>query len=71
MIYQLAESLGEYDPRKIANLPAQVLLHWQAHFNLQVIPPLQPDSLVVLPPETAVPASVAAQCADVMRVLNG
>lgn len=68
-MYTLADRLGEPDPRKIASLPADILLHWQAWLTLtgQVVedtPPEQPA--VAVPPAT----DQARQCADVMRILG-
>jgi len=31
----LADRWGEPDPRKIADLPADILLHWQAFLNMK------------------------------------
>lgn len=35
MAYALAYRLGEIDPRKIMDLPADVFMHWQAFLNIQ------------------------------------
>ncbi|KAB8308231.1 hypothetical protein EH227_15530 [Rouxiella chamberiensis] len=64
-MFSLAERFGESDPRKIANLPADILLHWKAWFSLRDnVAPLVPAQHVV----TNTPAD--QQCADVMRILG-
>lgn len=35
MAFALADRLGEIDPRKIMDLPADILMHWQAFLNIQ------------------------------------
>lgn len=70
LIFSLADRLGESDPRKIANLPADILLYWQAWYSLtgnavQVIADPPPD---ISEPKTN--PVVSQQCADVMRILG-
>ncbi|RJT50286.1 hypothetical protein CKQ54_23335 [Rahnella variigena] len=66
MVFSLAERFGESDPRKIANLPAEILLHWEAWFSLSGnAEPPDPAAPVVA---TNTPAD--RQCADVMRILG-
>lgn len=71
LIYSLADRLGEYDPRKIASLPAEILLYWQAWFSLTgnavTIPS---DSPPVPPAVSRVSPAVDQQCADVVRILG-
>lgn len=68
-MFTLADRLGEPDPRKIASLPADILLHWQAWLSLtgQVVenPPAE-SPVTSVPPAT----DQARQCADVMRILG-
>ncbi|ROU13816.1 hypothetical protein EB837_12210 [Kluyvera ascorbata] len=68
-MYNLADRLGEPDPRKIASLPADILLHWQAWLSLTMPdtgchPPAPPE--LSRPPQT----EQSQQCADVMRILG-
>ncbi|MEZ7798540.1 hypothetical protein ABUS55_18480 [Citrobacter pasteurii] len=69
VIFSLADRLGEPDPRKIASLPAEILLHWQAWLSLTgnavVNTPAQTPA-VTIPPVS----DMAGQCADVMRILG-
>ncbi|HDS6906970.1 TPA: hypothetical protein QHX44_000287 [Klebsiella oxytoca] len=66
-VFSLAARMGEYDPRKIASLPADILLYWQAWFSLV-------ESVGHIPapgPSASHPPSLAdQQCADVMRILG-
>lgn len=69
-IFSLADRLGESDPRKIANLPANILLHWKAFYSLTgntVETGTQAASGNA--PQTSVDQS-SRQCADVMRILG-
>lgn len=34
-IFSMADHFGEPDPRKIAELPADILMHWQAYLDLK------------------------------------
>lgn len=66
-IFALADRTGEYDPRKIASLPANILLYWQAWFSLTGSAGHVPAS----GPSASPPPPVAdQQCADVMRILG-
>lgn len=68
-VYSLADRLGEPDPRKIASLPAEILLHWQAWLSLTgntVENTPAPTPVNPLPPVN----DTAGQCADVMRILG-
>lgn len=69
-IFSLADRLGESDPRKIANLPADILLHWKAWLSLtgNTVERTAPEVPVSVP-QTRVDQS-ARQCADVMRILG-
>lgn len=66
MIFQLADRWGEPDPRKIAQLPANILTHWQAFFmsETEELPEFQPNITQIEP-------DIEAQCNDVMRIING
>jgi hypothetical protein len=68
-IFSLADRLGESDPRKIASLPANILLHWKAFYSLTGNT-VERGAPVV--PVTAPAASndPSRQCADVMRILG-
>ncbi|OVZ93049.1 hypothetical protein CBW54_02935 [Yersinia kristensenii] len=68
-MFQLADRWGEPDPRKIAELPVHIIMHWQAFFNLQAAPPPAFTPTDVPPPELTAPTPVADQYADIMRVL--
>lgn len=63
----MADHFGEPDIRKIASLPADIILHWQAWFsltgNVAEILPTEPDVIQPAP-------VVDQQCADVMRILG-
>lgn len=65
--FSLAAHLGEYDPRKIANLPADILLHWQAWLSLTSNPIQTPAQE---PPASPAVSVTDQQCADVMRILG-
>lgn len=66
-MFSLASRLGESDPRKIASLPADILLLWQAYFELHddetPKAEVHPDPAASRSPETD------QQCADVMRMI--
>jgi hypothetical protein len=67
LVYAIADHFKEPDPRKIASLPADIILHWQAWFALtgNVADPSQSE------PPALIPAPIIdQQCADVMRILN-
>ncbi|NSL16651.1 hypothetical protein HTE05_23910 [Serratia marcescens] len=51
MAYALADRLGEIDPRKIMDLPADILMHWQAFIDIQNEP--TPESPVRETPQPA------------------
>lgn len=34
-IFAMADHFGEPDPRKIADLPADIVTHWQAYLDLK------------------------------------
>ncbi|WP_272517541.1 MULTISPECIES: hypothetical protein [unclassified Providencia] len=65
----MADRWGEPDPRKIAQLPADIITHWQAFFM-----PGQGNT-TENQQATASIASVhtdfESQCHDVMRAING
>lgn len=68
-VFSLADRLGESDPRKIASLPDEILLHWQAWLSLtgNAVDSTSAQS----PVNTPQPATdTAGQCADVMRILG-
>lgn len=68
-IFCLADRLGEPDPRKIASLPDEILLHWQAWLSLTGN--AVENNPVPTPKETLPPVTdMAGQCADVMRILG-
>lgn len=56
-VFELADSLGESDPRKLLDLPADLLLHWQAYRGLK-----QDAIRESVPPVDAVPSYPAAEC---------
>ncbi|MFS3861347.1 hypothetical protein ACK6VY_17890, partial [Proteus mirabilis] len=68
--------LGEIDPFRVLNLPANTLLGWQAYFILKH------EKSSVIPPSESTPASenspkivsttksVEQQCADVMKMIG-
>lgn len=67
-VFSLAARMGEYDPRKIASLPADILLYWQAWFSLS-----GGEAVHLSAPETTTshsPSLADQQCADVMRILG-
>jgi hypothetical protein len=70
LIFSLADRLGESDPRKIANLPADILLYWQAWYSLtgNAVQAIGEPAPVAAPPKTN--PVVSQQCADVMRILG-
>jgi hypothetical protein len=63
----MADRFGEPDVRKIASLPAEIILHWQAWFALtgNATDGTPPDPSVSQPSPV-----IDQQCADVMRMLN-
>jgi len=70
-IFQLADRWGESDPRKIADLPVEILLHWRAYFIKQGVlgsddetPPSIPET-----EQLPIPSPVQDECAAVMRAL--
>lgn len=67
-IFSLADRLGEPDPRKIANLPDDILLHWQAWLSLtgNAVEYSTADTPLNIPPPEK---DLSQQCADVMRIL--
>jgi hypothetical protein len=70
LIFQLADRWGEPDPRKIAQLPADIITHWQAFFSHEPNPePEQGEHPPIT--QTPLPSSVEEQCNNVMRILNG
>ncbi|HBO25049.1 MAG TPA: hypothetical protein DD649_19505 [Providencia sp.] len=66
LIFQLADRWGEPDPRKIAQLPAEIITHWQAFFM-----PEHEEVSNIPQITSSVSPDVEAQCNDVMRILNG
>ncbi|NBM68765.1 tail assembly chaperone [Proteus sp. G2663] len=74
--YQLSEELGEIDPYRVLNLPANTLLGWQAYFALKsekpgVIPPSDiPPSPESAHQPTSTSKSVEQQCSDVMKMIG-
>lgn len=66
-VFALADRLGEYDPRKIANLPADILLYWQAWLSLTGNTAQVPAQE---PPASPSLSVTDQQCADVMRILG-
>ncbi|QIU87854.1 hypothetical protein [Yokenella regensburgei] len=68
-IFTLADRLGEPDPRKIASLPGNILLHWKAWLSLTGSPvEITPSATPDISPK--IPDNQAQQCADVMRILG-
>ncbi len=69
-IFTLSDRLGESDPRKIASLPADILLHWKAWLSLtgNTVEGTAP-SMPVTAQQTGIDQS-SRQCADVMRILG-
>ncbi|EKT55513.1 hypothetical protein [Providencia sneebia] len=65
-MFQLADRWGEPDPRKIAQLPANILTYWQAFFisGNEEEPEFQSTTTQMQP-------DIEAQCNDVMRIING
>ncbi|AYY82124.1 tail assembly chaperone [Proteus vulgaris] len=68
--------MGEIDPYRVLNLPANTLLGWQAYFTLK-----SEKSGVVAPPKNNSPSknphqptntskSVEQQCSDVMKMIG-
>lgn len=65
----LADRWGEKDPRKIAELPANILTHWQAYFGLLKTEAETPAP-VNSPPGTAAQSESDQQFADCFRILG-
>ncbi|OWO86536.1 hypothetical protein B5C26_00900 [Photorhabdus luminescens] len=65
----MADHHGETDPRKIAALPADILLHWQAFYKLRNKP--DDDKPVNIHPSYSTPQddSIEEQCVAVIRAL--
>lgn len=65
----LADRWGEPDPRKLGDLPANILTHWEAYFNL-----LKTETAGEPPPSSPQPAVApsegAQQFADCLRILG-
>lgn len=68
MLFTLADRWGEPDPRKLADLPANIITYWEAYFGLLEEAAAEP--VAAPPPEkTAIPAD-SQQFADCMRILG-
>ncbi|MBA5808557.1 hypothetical protein F9883_11780 [Morganella morganii] len=67
-MFQLADRWGEPDPRKLAELPADIINHWRAFFMLEEDAAGVNHGTGTAP---AVPSDIDSQCKDVMRILNG
>lgn len=66
MLFTLADRWGEPDPRKIGDLPANILTYWEAYFDL-----LASDGDTPPPsPAAEPPAKVDDEFADVLRILG-
>ena len=69
MIFMLSDRWGEPDPRKIAELPAYILTHWEAYFSL-----LEKEAGINTPPKDPAPTLQAAMpdngFADCFRILG-
>ncbi|KKY66061.1 hypothetical protein OA40_11355 [Morganella morganii] len=68
MLFQLADRWGEPDPRKLADMPADLLNHWRAFFMLEEEAAGEAGENTVVP---TVSPDISTQCNDVMRILNG
>jgi len=64
----LADRWGEPDPRKIGDLPANILTHWEAYFNLLKADAGTPPS--PQPPPAVEPSEGDQQFADCLRILG-
>ncbi|WP_219495061.1 tail assembly chaperone [Proteus terrae] len=68
--------MGEIDPYRVLNLPANTLLGWQAYFALKSEKPgVIPLSDIPPSPESAhqptgTSKSVEQQCSDVMKMIG-
>ena len=65
----LADRWDEPDPRKIAELPANILTHWQAYFDL-LRTEAETSAPVHSPPVTAAQSESDQQFADCFRILG-
>ena len=63
----MADHFREPDIRKIASLPADVILHWQAWFSLTGT---ATENFPNITSEVELSPAIDQQCADVMRILN-
>ncbi|EAA8395289.1 hypothetical protein AB4D51_004569 [Salmonella enterica] len=68
-IFSLADRLGEADPRKIASLPADIILYWKAWHSLtgSTVKGVLPAGTVMA---DQISDDLSGQCADVMRILG-
>lgn len=69
MLFTLADRWGEPDPRKLADLPANIITHWEAYFGL--LEEAAASSAEAPPPPKTAPANDASQqFADCLRILG-
>jgi len=67
LLFTLADRWGEPDPRKLAALPANIITHWQAYFDLLRQESESPDEP---PTPAAAPTEGDDQFADCLRILG-
>ena len=68
MLFTLADRWGEPDPRKLADLPANIITYWEAYFGLLEEAVASPAEAP--PPEKPAIAADSQQFADCMRILG-
>lgn len=69
MLFTLADRWGEPDPRKLADLPANIITHWEAFFGLLEDAAASPAA-ETSPPNTALAVDSNQQFADCLRILG-
>ncbi|MEX9688391.1 MULTISPECIES: hypothetical protein [unclassified Providencia] len=65
----MADRWGEPDPRKIAQLPANIITHWQAFFMPEQENTTENQQTTAS--IASVRTDIESQCHDVMRAING